>query len=180
MAKALLLVDVIKDFRHEDGGRLLASFRERHPGLRRTLEDARAGGRHVVYANDNAGAWASDAPTLLRRAIEEGEAGDLVSELAPREDEAVVLKPRYSAFDATPLETLLRERGVDEVVVAGTATEMCVFQTVTDALRLGFQVAVQADACASVDDENERLALLYLERVLGVPVLNETRPAVTA
>ena len=172
MAKALLLVDVIKDFRHEDGGRLLASFRERHPALRRALEDARARGTPVVYANDDAGAWTSDAPELLRRAIETGEAGDLVSEVAPREGDAVVLKPRYSAFDATPLETLLRERGVDEVVVAGTATEMCVFQTVADALRLGFQVAVQADACATVDEENERLALLYLERVLAVPVRN--------
>ena len=122
IAKALLLVDVIKDFQHE-GGRLLASFRERHPALRRTLEDARARGTAVVYANDNAGTWTSDVPELLRRAIENGEGGDLVSEVAPRDDEAVVLKPRYSAFDATPLETLLRERDVDEVVVAGTATE---------------------------------------------------------
>jgi nicotinamidase-related amidase len=178
MTKTLLLVDVIKDFRHEDGGRLLASFRERHAALRRTLADARARETPVVYANDNAGTWASDAPELLRRAIEDGEAGNLVAELAPREDEAVVLKPRYSAFDATPLETLLRERAVDELAVAGTATEMCVFQTVTDALRLGFRVAVQADACATVDEENERLALLYLERVLAVPVLKEARPAV--
>ena len=69
MATALLLVDVIKDFRHEDGGRLLASFRERHPALRRMLEEARARGTPVVYANDDAGAWTSDAPELLRRAI---------------------------------------------------------------------------------------------------------------
>ena len=180
MAKALLLVDVIKDFRHEDGGCLLASFRERHAALRRTLEEARARETRVVYANDSAGTWVSDAPELLHRAIENGEAGDLVAALAPRGGEAVVLKPRYSAFDATPLETLLRDWRVDELLVAGTATEMCVFQTVTDALRLGFEVAVQADACATVDEENERLALLYLERVLAVPVLKEARPAVRA
>jgi nicotinamidase-related amidase len=166
----LLLVDVIKDFRHEDGERLLASYRARHPALRRTLSEARERGTPVVYANDNVGAWASDAPALVHRAVEEGRAGGLVAALAPRPGDPVVLKPRYSAFDATPLETLLREREVDELVVAGTATEMCVFQTVTDALRLGFRAAVQADACATLDEENERLALLYLERVLGVPV----------
>ncbi len=177
MAKALLLVDVIEDFRHEDGERLLASFRERHPALRRTLEEARARGMPIVYANDDVGTWTSDAPELVRRAIEGGKAGDLVAEVAPREDEAVVLKPRYSGFDATPLETLLREREVDELVVAGTATEMCVFQTVTDALRLGFRAAVQADACATVDEENERLALLYLERVLAVPLLRGAQVA---
>ena len=56
--------------------------------------------------------------------------------------------------------------------MAGTATEMCVFQTVTDAVRLGFEVSVQADACATVNEEHERLALDYLERVLGVEILS--------
>jgi nicotinamidase-related amidase len=172
MAKALLLVDVIKDFRHEDGERLLASYRTRHAALRRVLEEARAEKTLVVYANDNAGIWDSDAPALVRRAVGEGKAGELVAAVAPRPEEPVVLKPRYSAFDATPLETLLREREVIDVLVAGTATEMCIFQTVTDALRLGFGAGVQADACATVDEENERLALLYLERVLAVPVLS--------
>jgi nicotinamidase-related amidase len=173
---AFLLVDVIKDFHHEDGERLLASYRARHAALQRTLEEARASATLVVYANDNAGTWDSDAPGLVRRAVEEGKAGELVAAIAPRADDPVVLKPRYSAFDATSLETVLRERGVDELVVAGTATEMCVFQTVTDALRLGFRAAVQADACATVDEEHERLALLYLQRVLRVPMLSGALP----
>jgi nicotinamidase-related amidase len=168
---ALLLVDVIKDFRHDDGERLLASYRARHPALLRTLESSRETGVPVLYANDNAGAWDSDAPALIGAAVQEGLAGDLVAAVAPRPGESFVLKPRYSAFDATPLETILRELDVAELLVAGTATEMCVFQTVTDALRAGFEPAVQADACATVDEENERLALRYLERVLSVPVL---------
>jgi nicotinamidase-related amidase len=83
-----------------------------------------------------------------------------------------VLKPRYSAFDATPLESILRAAlDVDELLLAGSTTGLCVFQTVTDALRLGFGVTVRADACASVDAENERLALDYLGRILGVEIL---------
>ena len=171
MGRALLLVDVIKDFRHEDGERLLASYEARHGALRTVLADARESGAPVVYANDNAGAWDSDFPELLVEAVERGRAGDLVAAVAPQDGDAVVLKPRYSAFDATPLQTILREQlGVDELLVAGTATEMCVFQTVTDALRLGFDVAVQADACATVDEEHEQLALRYLHEVLGVPL----------
>jgi nicotinamidase-related amidase len=169
VGRALLLVDVIKDFRHEDGERLLASFRARHGALAGLLEDTRSSAEPVVYANDNGGIWDSDAPALVRRAVEEGRAGDLVAAVAPRAGEPVVLKPRYSAFDATPLRSVLQDTlEVDELVVAGTATEMCVFQTVTDALRLGFRVTVRADACATVDEVNERLALDYLERVLGV------------
>jgi hypothetical protein len=49
---ALLLVDVVDDFRHEDGEALLASFRERQPRRRAALERARAS-TPVVYANDD-------------------------------------------------------------------------------------------------------------------------------
>ena len=169
MGRALLLVDVIKDFEHEDGGRLLASFRERHAALVAALEGARVSGVPVVYCNDVAGAWDSDAPALVRRALA-GQGGDLVAAVAPRPGDTVVLKPRYSAFDETPLESVLRGLEVDELVVAGTATERCVFQTATDALRLGLDVSVRADACATVDEGLERLALDYLERVAGVRI----------
>jgi nicotinamidase-related amidase len=171
VSRALLLVDVIKDFRHEDGERLLASYRERHGGLVGALEAARGEGVPVVYANDNGGVWDSNFPGLLEEAVERGRAGELVEAVAPREGDPVVLKPRYSAFDATPLQSILREGlEVSELLFAGTATEMCVFQTATDAVRLGFGVAVQADACATVDEEHERLALDYLERVLGIEI----------
>jgi nicotinamidase-related amidase len=171
VSRALLLVDVLKDFRHEDGDRLLESYRTRHESLTGLLHDARSSGSPVVYANDNGGVWDSDAPSLVKRAVDEGKAGKLVAAVAPHAGEVVVLKPRYSAFDATPLESVLRrELDADRLTVAGTATEMCVFQTVTDALRLGFEVTVRADACATVDEDNERVALDYLERVLGVDV----------
>jgi nicotinamidase-related amidase len=171
MAIALLLVDVIKDFRHEDGGRLLESYRARHGALVAALEQARGEGVPVVYGNDSAGTWDSNALGLVHEAVEHGRAGELVAAVAPRTGDVVVLKRGYSSFDGTPLESILREDlRVDSLLVAGTATEMCVFQTVTDALRLGFEVAVEAAACATVDEEHERLALDYLERVLDVDV----------
>jgi nicotinamidase-related amidase len=171
MTEALLLVDVLKDFRHEDGDALLESYRRRHAALVALLESARESGNHVVYANDNAGPWDSDAPGLVREAVERGKAGDLVAEVAPKKGEKIVLKPGYSAFDDTPLATVLRELEVERIVVAGTATEMCVFETATDARRLGFDVAVRGDASATVNEANERIALDYLERVLGLEIV---------
>ena len=170
MARALLLVDVLKDFEHEDGERLLDSLRQRHAGLTRALADARRADVPVVYANDDAGRWDSNAPALVSRALE-GKGGALIAAVVPQPGDRVVLKPRYSAFDETPLVTILRDLDVDQIIVAGTATEMCVFQTATDALRLGFDVTVAADACATVDEGHEALALDYLEHVLGVHVV---------
>lgn len=170
MKSALLLVDVIKDFGHEDGERLLASFRSRHAALAELLGVARREGTAVLYGNDSDEPWDSDAPGLVRRALA-GKGGDLVAAVAPRPGDCVVLKRRYSAFDGTPLASLLEDGDVADLVLAGTATERCVFQTATDAVRLGFEVTIRADACATVDDRHEALALDYLEEVLGVTVL---------
>jgi nicotinamidase/pyrazinamidase len=61
--------------------------------------------------------------------------------------------PGYSAFDGTGLAELLRDRGVDRLVVAGLATDYCVRQTVLDALDAGFAVVVVEDAIRGVDVE---------------------------
>ena len=165
MRDALLLVDVITTFEHEDGDRLLASFRERLPGFRAALDDARDRGIPVVYANDAQGRW-SDAPSLVRAALD-GKGGDVTSELAPRPDDPVFLKPRYSAFDHTALVLLLRERGVERLLLAGGATERCIVQTAIDARELEFKVTILTDACATIDEELERLSFRYAEDVAG-------------
>jgi nicotinamidase-related amidase len=164
---ALLLVDVVNDFRHEDGDALLEAFRERHAALASELVRAR-GSMPVVYANDDWGRWDANAPGLVRSAVEEGRGGELVAEIAPRDGDRIVLKPRYSAFDSTPLEILLRQLEVEHLRLAGMATEMCVTQTAIAARELGFKVTVLPDACACVDVRLERIALEYLRDVAGV------------
>jgi nicotinamidase-related amidase len=169
MKDALLLVDVINDFRHEDGDALLESFRERHGALLRALEDARARNLPVVYANDNFGVWDGDARRLVEEA-RSGEAGELVGSIAPRDGDLFVVKPRYSAFDHTPLVLILRELEVERILLAGAATEMCVVQTAIDAREEGFKVTILADACATTDPQIERLALRYAEEIVGARV----------
>ena len=169
MTDALLLIDVLKDFRHEDGDALLESYRRRHPALVSLLEDARARGAPVVYVNDR-GKYTAPGD-VVREAIEEGKAGELVVAVAPAQGEHVLLKDAYSAFEATEVSKVLAGLGVEKVLVAGAATEMCVFQTALDAQRAGFDVAVRGDASASVDAANERIALDYLERVLRLEVV---------
>jgi len=114
---ALLLVDVLKDFRHEDGDALLESYRRRHPALVSLLEDARARGAPVVYANDRGEHTAPG--DVVREAIEEGKAGGLVAEVAPAQGETVVLKDAYSAFQATGLSELLAGLVVEKVLGGG-------------------------------------------------------------
>jgi nicotinamidase-related amidase len=167
MNDALLLVDVVNDFLHEDGHALLASFRARHDGLVSELRRAR-GSIPVIYANDDWGRWDGDAPGLVRSAVERGRGGALIAAVAPRDGDRIVLKPRYSAFDSTPLEILLRRLEIEHLRLAGMATEMCVAQTAIGARELGFKVTVLSRACACVDERLERVALEYLRDVVGV------------
>ena len=136
MNDVLLVVDVVNDFEHEDGERLLASFRERVDAMEEAIGRARAAGIPIVYANDHAGRWDSDAPGLVRDALTRGRGGDVIARVAPREGDRIVLKPRYSAFDRTPLALLLEELEADRILLVGAATEGCVVQTSIDAREL--------------------------------------------
>jgi nicotinamidase-related amidase len=176
----LLLVDVVNDFRHGDGERLLASFRERHEGFVAAVAHAREREIPIVYANDNVGVWDGDGPGQVRRAISEGFGGELVDAIAPQEGDRFVVKPRYSAFDQTPLALLLRELGVERILLAGMATEMCVVQTAIHAKDRGFKVSILVDACATVDERMEQIALEYAETIVRARLERAAAPGVAA
>ena len=167
---ALVLVDVLADFGHADGEALFAAFRDAAPTLEAAIASAREAGIDVVYANDDFGTWAGDRGRVLAESRRRCPQPELIDAVAPGPDDAFLCKPRYSAFDHTPLELLLREREVRRLLLAGTATEMCVAQTAIDGRELGFQVTVLADACAAVDAGNAKVALRYLEHVVGARV----------
>ena len=72
-------------------------------------------------------------------------------EIAPRDDEIVITKHRFSAFYGTDLEIILRGLGVTTVVITGVTTENCCHATARDAFFRDFQVAFLSDATATVD-----------------------------
>ena len=169
MRDCLLLVDVFNDFAHEDGDALRASFQSRFASLRQLVDDTREDGIPVIYANDPAGVYDGDWRRVVE-AARAGSAGGLVDEIAPVSGDRFVVKPRYSAFDSTPLLLVLRDLQIERIVLAGMSTEGCVAQTAIDAREEGFKVTIVASACATVDPELERIALAYVERVAGAYV----------
>lgn len=167
MRDCLVLVDVFDDFGHEDGGALFESFLTRLAGARRLLQWARERRLSVIYANDPADVLDGD----MRRVVERarcGPAGRRIDPLAPVRGDRFVVKPRYSAFDSTPLALILRELAVERIVLAGMTTEGCVAQTAIAGKEQDFKVTVVPSACATIDLQLERIALAYLERVVGV------------
>lgn len=89
---------------------------------------------------------------------------NFIDSIVPGSGELRITKHRFSAFIGTPLEALLRRRGVRTIVVAGVTTNCCVESTVRDAAMLDFNVVVAED-CVAVKDLLAELHDASLEQI---------------
>jgi ureidoacrylate peracid hydrolase len=82
-------------------------------------------------------------------------------ELDARPEDAQIVKKRYSAFiqGSSDLEAHLRGRGIDTLLIGGTATNVCCESTARDAMMLNFKVVMVADVCATYSDEEQNASL---------------------
>jgi nicotinamidase-related amidase len=160
--RALVVIDMINTYDHEDAERLRASAEEVVPVISALLGRARDARAPVIYVNDNFGQWRSDQRALVENAIE-SEHGSLVEPIAPNEDAMFVVKARHSIFYETPLDYLLDQEGVDEVVMVGQATEQCILYSALDAHIRHIPVIVPRDAVAHIHEDLAEAALRMME-----------------
>jgi nicotinamidase-related amidase len=111
------------------------------------------------------------APHLFPRGSYEH---DIVDLLRPRPDELVIDKNSTSPFHSTGIDQILRNLGVETLVVTGMATEMCVESTCRDASDRGYNVIVVEDAVATFLPEHHRASLSALARVFAQVWSTET------
>jgi nicotinamidase-related amidase len=161
---AVLVIDVIHDFVYgRFGSERAASIL---PRLGRLLDHARGGGVPVVYLTD-AHLPAGDAEFEVwgEHAVEGSEGAETVGEVRPVEGDFRILKRRYSCFYATGLDALLRELGVDTVVLTGLVTDICVQHTAADAFFRGYKVLIPRDCVEAASDEAQEGSLGYMEQM---------------
>lgn len=166
---ALVVVDMLNPYDHEDAELLAASVEEMVGPARELVERACARGVDVIYVNDNYEDWNSSQDQLARRALA-GRRPDLVEPLLPPEGSSFVLKARHSVFYGTPLEHLLHERGIGRVALCGQVTEQCILYSALDAYVRRFEVAVASDAVAHIDGELAAAALRMMDRNMRAEV----------
>ncbi len=127
----------------------------RTAGITRVFIQSGFDRRHLVVGGPTAPVWhKSEAQILMRerpelayRLITDGTWDyEIVSELAPREDELVVRKSRYSGFAGTNLDQVLRARRIRNLVFTGVATNACVESTLREAYHHEYFVLLLEDA----------------------------------
>jgi ureidoacrylate peracid hydrolase len=164
---ALVVVDMQNGFVSEGGfmqkiGLDTSSAVAAVPQIKRLLDAARAAGIPVVFSRYSLNADYSDAGLMLELYPSiEGTGGmvrdtwdaAIVDELTPAEGEIVVDKTRYSAFFGTNLKEQLDELGVDQLIITGVTTNVCVEGTGRDAFAHDFKVIMVSDATGAATVE---------------------------
>jgi len=166
--KALIIVDMLDDF--VDGKLANPRAQAIVEPLARLLDHARQDGWAIVFSND---AHHPDDPEIAiwgEHAMEGTPGAQVVAALAPRDGEIISPKRHYGAFDDTGLTEQLKALGVDEVVITGQHTHICVRHSSYGALRNGFAISVPRDAVCAFEGVDEDEALEYLKMAYGASV----------
>ncbi len=187
---ALLIIDMQRDFLEPGGfgetlGNDVSRLQAAVKPLQAVLAAARDAGMLVIHTREGHRPDLSDAPPAkvergapskrigdegpMGRILIRGEAGhDIVPELYPIEGEPVIDKPGKGAFYQTDLESMLRNCAIENLLVAGVTTEVCVNTTVREANDRGYRCIVLSDCCASYFPEFHEMGLKMIKAQGGI------------
>ena len=187
---ALVIIDMQRDFLEPGGfgaalGNDVTRLQAAVAPCRAVLSAARKAGLLVIHTREGHRPDLSDAPPLkvergdpalrigapgpMGRILVRGEPGhDIIPELYPVAGEPVIDKPGKGAFCQTDLELMLRNRGIETLLVCGVTTEVCVNTTVREANDRGFRCIVIGDCCASYFPEFHAAGLAMIKAQGGI------------
>lgn len=187
---AVVVIDMQRDFLEPGGfgaalGNDISQLESCVEPCRKLLAAARSAGLLVIHTREGHLPDLSDAPPAkvergspelrigapgpMGRILIRGEPGhDIIPDLYPLPGEVVIDKPGKGAFYATSLGEVLKDKGIDVLLVAGVTTEVCVNTTIREANDRGYRCIAVSDCCGSYFPEFHQMGLAMIKAQGGI------------
>jgi len=173
MRAAVIVIDMINDFvtgvfKSDRAAKII-------PNIQALTDYARTQKTPVIHATDAHLPGMDREFDVWGKHAEAGSWGaEIVDELKPRKGDFRVYKRKYSAFQGTDLDQLLRELKIDTVILTGVVTDICIQHTAADAFFKGYRIIVPKDCVEAVDESTQKVALKFMKKAYK-PTLTTTK-----
>ena len=185
---ALIVIDVQNEFCHPDGtmgkkGMNMTMIEGMMKPLCTLIDKAHEAKIPVVYIKNTEDEWTDNEAWCSRPDGNENSPNECVTRrgtwgaelynLQPDMRDTVIEKHRFSAFYNTRLDTALKAKNIETVVITGVSSNVCVMTSATHAVMLGYHVVVSEDACGAWSAEDHNMAMANLRRFVGKVVSSD-------
>src|SRR5690606_7484763 len=166
---AVLIIDMINDFKFSEGDLLLDHTKQIIPNMKSLKSYAKQHGYPIIYINDHYNTWETDYKKIAE-ACRTGKNEDIIEPGLPTEEEYFIMKPQMSGFFRTPLRSLLEELGIEHLILAGIAGNICILFTANDAHMRGYTLHVPSNCIASNTKQHNNEALQLMQKVFDADI----------
>jgi nicotinamidase-related amidase len=173
----LLVIDLQKGFVNKGAFCEVPAARDMLPRIQKLIEVCRKQSIPVIYTRMShrfigstvyRDLWPNHFKEDGRPILEPGsEEFELIDELNVKEEDIVLDKDRYSAFFGTPLDLILKDKGVKTIIITGLASNVCCESTAREAFFLNYRVLFVDDCNVTLNDEMHRWAVENIRLVFG-------------